>query len=117
MSVRHALKWFFLSEIASKAVQPLIFIILARLLTPDDYGVVAAVTMVLSFSQIFWEAGMGKTIIQYRGDRAAAANVAFWINNALGVVVAGVLVAISGEVADRVFHDPRVALVLRVQTV
>lgn len=114
MSVRHALKWSFLSEIASKAVQPLIFIMLARLLTPEDYGVVAAATMVLSFSQIFWEAGMGKALIQYQGDRATAANVAFWTNNALGVVVAGVLIAISGWVADRVFHDPRVALVLRV---
>lgn len=114
MSVRQALKWSFLSELASKAVQPLIFIILARLLTPDDYGVVAAAAMVISFSQIFWEAGMGKAIIQHQGDRAAAANVAFWINNALGVVVAGVLVAVSGGVADRIFHDPRVALVLRV---
>ncbi len=114
MSIIHALKWSFLSEIASKAIQPLVFVILARLLTPDDYGVVAAAAMVISFSQIFWEAGMGKAIIQYQGDRAAAASVAFWINNVMGVVVAGVLVAISGGVADRVFHDPRVALVLRV---
>lgn len=114
MSITHALKWSFLSEIAAKAIQPLVFVVLARLLTPDDYGVVAAAAMVISFSQVFWEAGMGKTIIQYQGDRAAAASVAFWINNALGVVVAGVLVAISGWVADRVFHDPRVALVLQV---
>lgn len=114
VSITHALKWSFLSEIASKAIQPLVFVVLARLLTPDDYGVVAAAAMVISFSQIFWEAGMGKAIIQYQGDRAAAANVAFWINNVLGVVVAGMLVAISGGVADRVFHDPRVALVLQV---
>lgn len=112
MSVRHALKWSFLSELASKAVQPLVFVILARLLTPEDFGVVAAATMVISFSQIFWEAGMGKAIIQYQGDRVAAANAAFWVNNALGVVVVGALVAISGWVADRIFHDPRVALVL-----
>lgn len=113
VSVRHALKWSFLSELASKAVQPLVFIILARLLTPEDFGVVAAAVMVISFTQIFWEAGMGKAIIQYQGDRAAATNAAFWINNALGVVVVGVLVAISSWVADRIFHDPRVVLVLR----
>lgn len=65
MSLFHALKWSFLSEIASKAISPLVFVVLARLLTPDDDGVVAA-AMVISFSQIFWEAGMGKAIIQSR---------------------------------------------------
>jgi len=113
-SVHAALKWSFLGEIASKAVTPVVFVVLARLLTPEDYGVVAAATMVISFSQIFWEAGMGKAIIQYRGDRTVAANTAFWINNALGLLVAGALVASSGLIADRIFHDPRVAPVLRV---
>jgi O-antigen/teichoic acid export membrane protein len=114
MNPNQAIKWSFLSEIASKAVQPLVFVILARLLTPEDYGVVASATMVISFSQVFWEAGMGKAIIQYQGDRKAAANVAFWVNVALGIVVAGILVAISGVVANRIFHDNRVAPVLQV---
>jgi len=113
-SVHTALKWSFLGELASKAVTPVVFVVLARLLTPEDYGVVAAATMVISFSQIFWEAGMGKSIIQYQGDRTAAANAAFWINNALGLLVAGALVASSGLIADRIFHDPRVAPVLQV---
>jgi O-antigen/teichoic acid export membrane protein len=117
MNTSHAIKWSFLSEIASKAVQPLVFVILARLLTPEDYGVVASATMVISFSQVFWEAGMGKAIIQYQGDRKAAANVAFWVNNALGIVVAGILVAISGVVADKIFQDARVAPVLQVMAV
>jgi O-antigen/teichoic acid export membrane protein len=114
MTVGHALKWSFLSELASKAISPLVFVVVARLLTPDDYGVVAAASMVISFSQIFWEAGMGKAIIQYQGERATAANVAFWINILMGAVVAGVLVAISSLVAAHIFHDPRVTLVLRV---
>lgn len=114
MSIRHALKWSFLSEIASKAIQPLVFVILARLLTPEDYGVVAAATMVISFSQIFWDAGMGKAIIQYQGERTAAANAAFWINNLLAVLVSGLLVAVSGIVSDKVFHDPRVVPVLQI---
>lgn len=117
MNVTHALKWSFLSEVASKAVQPIVFIILARLLTPEDYGVVASATMVISFSQIFWEAGMGKAIIQYQGDDSAAANVAFWVNHGLGTVVAGVLIAISGLLANQVFHDARVAPVLQVMAI
>lgn len=115
-SVHAALKWSFLGEIASKAVTPVVFVVLARLLTPEDYGVVAAATMVISFSQIFWEAGMGKAIIQYRGDRTVAADAAFWINNALALLIAGTLATSSGLIADRIFHDPRVAPVLQVMT-
>ena len=114
MSLLGALKWTFLSEIASKAIQPAVFVVLARLLTPEDYGVMASAAMVISFSQIFWEAGMAKALIQYQGDRIAAANVAFWINIVLGLVVAGVLVAIAGPVAEHIFHDSRVSPVLRV---
>ena len=114
MSLIHALKWSFLSEIVSKAIQPAVFVVLARLLTPEDYGVMASAAMVISFSQIFWEAGMAKALIQYQGDRMAAANVAFWINIFLGLVVAGVLVAIAAPVAEHIFHDPRVSPVLRV---
>jgi PST family polysaccharide transporter len=58
VSIKHAIKWSFFAELASKVVTPLVFVILARLLTPEDFGVVAAATMVISFSQIFWEAGM-----------------------------------------------------------
>ena len=43
-----------------------------------------------------------------------AANTAFWINNALGLLIAGTLVTTSGLIADRIFHDPRVAPVLQV---
>lgn len=114
MSIKHAIKWSFFAELASKVVTPLVFVILARLLTPEDYGVVAAATMVISFSQIFWEAGMSKAYIQYQGDRDAGANAAFWLNNTLGAVVALVLILIAPLLAEKIFHDPRVSLVLRV---
>ena len=114
--VFRALQWSFLSEIAAKAIQPLVFVVLARLLTPEDYGVVASATMVITFSQMFWEAGMGNAIIQDKGDRNAAANAAFWINNVMGGVVALLLVAASGSIANYIFHDVRVAPVLKVMS-
>ena len=66
MSSKHALRWSFLSELPTKAIQPVIFIVLGRLLTPENFGVMAAAMIVIAFSQIFWEAGMGKAFIQRR---------------------------------------------------
>lgn len=110
----HALKWSAAGEIASKAVQPLIFIILARLLTPGDYGIVAAALMVISFTQVFWDAGMGKALIQRQTDQKESANAAFWINVTLAVLLALILFFTAPLMATFLFHDERVAAVLQV---
>jgi len=116
MSLTHALKWSFLSELASKAIQPIVFVVLARLLTPEDFGVMSSALMVMSFSQIFWEAGMGKALIQRQTDHNEAANVAFWINIALGIVIACVLFFAAHPIAITFFHDDRVTVVIQVMT-
>lgn len=116
MSLTHSLKWSFLSELASKLVQPVVFVVLARLLTPEDYGVMSAALMVMAFSQIFWEAGMGKALIQRQTDVEAAANVAFWVNFGLGVIIAGLLYIAAKPIAQTFFQDPRVTAVIQVMT-
>ena len=116
MSLTHALKWSFLSELASKLVQPVVFVVLARLLTPEDFGVMSAALMVMAFSQIFWEAGMGKALIQRQTDVEAAANVTFWVNFGLGVIIAGLLYISAKPIAQTFFQDPRVTTVIQVMT-
>lgn len=116
MRFAHALKWSFLSELAIKAIQPVVFIALARLLSPDDFGVMSAALMVISFSQIFWEAGMSKALIQRQTHVEDAANAAFWINLTLSFAIATLLYIIANPVAQTLFHDTRVADVLQVMT-
>lgn len=116
MNLANALKWSFLSEVSTKAIQPVVFIILARLLTPEDFGVMTSALMVIGFSQIFWEAGMGKALIQRQSEVEEAANVAFWINIALGIVIAIFFFIVAPLVADIFFHDNRVTAVLQVMT-
>lgn len=116
MKFTNALKWSFLSELASKLITPVIFIILARLLTPEDFGVMTAALMVFGFSQIFWEAGMGKALIQHQTDIEAASNVAFWINMGLGLFIASLLFITAKPIANTFFHDDRVSLVIQVMT-
>jgi O-antigen/teichoic acid export membrane protein len=112
----NALKWSVAGELASKAIQPLVFVILARILVPDDYGVVAAAIMVISFTQVFWEAGMSKALIQRQQDIDAAANVAFWVNIGMAIIVTALLFLFSDFIAKVFFHDVRVARVLQVMT-
>ena len=116
MSFTRALKWSFLSELASKLIQPIVFVVLARLLTPEDFGVMSAALMVMAFSQIFWEAGMGKALIQRQTDVQDAANVAFWVNLALAVMIIGLLYSAASPIALTFFQDARVTAVIQVMT-
>ena len=116
MSFTHALKWSFASELATKAIQPVVFLVLARLLTPEDYGVMSSALMVIAISQIFWEAGMGKALIKRQTYIEEAANAAFFFNISLGIVIAGALYLFAQSIARTFFHDDRVTAVLQVMT-
>jgi O-antigen/teichoic acid export membrane protein len=111
-----ALKWSVAAELVSKALQPLIFVVLARLLTPSDYGVVAAAAIVISFTQIFWESGMAKALIQRQTEIDESSNVAFWINIAMGILFSLLLFLFADYMANVLFHDQRVGVILKFMT-
>lgn len=108
-----AFKWSALSEIASRSASALLLLVLARLLAPDDFGVVAAATVVISLSQVFADAGLDKALIQRRDHVDASANIVFWLNVAFGALVALILVAAAPAIGS-FFHDPRIVDVVRI---
>ena len=79
-----ASKWSLLTEIVSKLLPPVTNMILARLLTPGAFGLVATITMVTSFAEIFADAGFQKYLVQaqFTDEKKlnCATNVAFWTN-------------------------------------
>lgn len=56
--------WRFLERISSQALMVLVTIILARLLAPSVFGIIALVTVFNAFMQIFIDSGMGSALIQ-----------------------------------------------------
>ena len=74
--VVNATKWSAITEFAAKLISPLSTIILARILTPDAFGVLVTATMVISFAEIFTDAGFQKYIIQHAFDDDESLNKA-----------------------------------------
>ena len=108
-----SLKWSALMEIVSRTAQPVIFVILARLLTPNDFGVVATAMIAISFSQMFWDAGLSKALIQTREAPEEAAHVVFWTNVVLGLAIYLLLFFMAPAIA-LFFKSPESGPVLRV---
>lgn len=99
----NALKWSSLAEIIAKLVTPISNMILARLLTPEAFGVVATVTMVISFADMFSDSGFQKFLVQHEFDNdeklRISANVAFSSNIILSLCLWGILCFFNDRIA------------------
>jgi O-antigen/teichoic acid export membrane protein len=111
----YSLKWSALGEIASKVLPPLFYIITARLLTPEDFGVVATSAMVVAFASILWEAGLSKALIQNQehDNLQKMSNIVFYTNMVLSLLLYIILFFTSDAIAS-FFHDERVGDVLQI---
>lgn len=110
----HSLKWSTFGELVSKALPPFFYLITARLLTPEDFGIVATAAMVVAFTSIFWEAGFSKALIQNQEfDIQKMSNIVFYTNIVLSLITYCIVFLLSDSIAF-FFHDARIADVLKV---
>lgn len=104
-----ATKWSAITEIAAKLVSPISTMVLARLLTPEAFGVLVTVTMVISFAEIFTDAGFQKYIIQHKfkneDDLYKSTAVAFWSNLIFSLIVWVGISVFSNEIAHLVGNE------------
>jgi O-antigen/teichoic acid export membrane protein len=74
-------------------------VVLARLLTPRDFGLVAMVAVVMDFLRVFKDAGLSTATIQREGITHAQVSNLFWINVALSGGVSVIIVACAPAIA------------------
>lgn len=77
--------------------------VLARLLTPEAFGIVATLTMIISFTELFTDAGFQKYLIQHEfkdaEDREQSTNVAFWSNLIMSIMLWVIIIIFSKPIA------------------
>lgn len=84
---RKAIIWSGIEKIGTYVVNFAIQIILARLLCPDDYAVVAMLAIFFSISQAFIDSGFATTLIQRQDCTQADYSSVFFFNILIGCVV------------------------------
>jgi O-antigen/teichoic acid export membrane protein len=103
MSVERAAKaglWSGIDILLRQGVGFVVAIILARLLAPEDFGIVALLTFFSSLSIVVVQGGLSAAIIQRRETSAEEEGAVFWCNLAASAALALVLLAIAPAVAD-----------------
>ncbi|HYX13851.1 MAG TPA: lipopolysaccharide biosynthesis protein [Nostoc sp.] len=81
-------------------------VVLARLLTPQDYGLVGMVTVVTGLVTIFKDLGLSTATIQKEKINHKQVSTLFWVNVALGIVTSIVTIAIAPVIAW-FYNEPR----------
>lgn len=109
----HALQWSYLSTLANITLQIALTAILARLLTPGDFGLVAMATVALRFGQYFAQMGMGQAIVQ-KSELSPDDTRAAWTSSVvLGAAFASAF-ALAAPLVALLFNDPDVIPLVRV---
>lgn len=118
--VKTATKWSAVTEIVAKLVTPIVSMVLARLLTPEAFGVVTTLTMIITFAEIFTDAGFQKYLVQHEfkdtQDRDESTNVAFWSNFLMSLTIWGIITLFADSLAALV-GNPGLGIVLIVACV
>jgi O-antigen/teichoic acid export membrane protein len=95
-----ALKWAFAMNWGQRALGAFFTFVLAALLGPHDFGVVAIAMIYIALAQVFLEQGFATALIQREDLEPDHLDSAFWMNLLWSLALAGVTVAVSGWWAD-----------------
>ena len=107
--VANATKWSTITEILAKLVVPITNLILARILAPETFGIIATITLVTSFADMLTDAGFQKYLIQHefesKKDLYKSANVAFITNFSISLIVWIIIVIFRDSIATFLGSD------------
>ena len=106
-------KWSLVSQVGRQVMQFVTTSILARLLSPSDFGLVGMAMIVTAFIDLFKDLGTSSAVIQRKNVSDTLLHSLFWINVALGTLGMLVIFAVS-PLAASFYQEPRVTLILRV---
>jgi O-antigen/teichoic acid export membrane protein len=79
-----AIAWEFIGKLAINSLGFLVYIILARLLQPSDFGLIAMIMVIIGIAGIFTDIGLGAALIQRRRTLAIHYSSVFYFNLLIG---------------------------------
>jgi PST family polysaccharide transporter len=94
------------SAYGNGALQIIGAVVLARLLTPADFGLVAIITALTSFAPFLIDFGMTDATIQRSKITQEQVSSLFWVSCVIGLVVAASLAA-SSHLISSLYNEPR----------
>jgi len=111
-----AVMWNYASFASGKVLVLVTLAVLARLLTPAEFGIVGFATLALAYLAVLKDLGLGGALIQRKDDIEEAAQTIYTLNLVLGAVLTAATILAAPLVAA-FFDEPLVTPILRVLSI
>lgn len=108
--------WSAVERYSSLLVSLIVSAILARLISPVEFGIVTIATVIINFLAMFSDMGLGPAIIQDKQLTDSDLSSIFSYSILLGLILSAVLFASSGYIAD-FYHNAHLVPICRILSV
>lgn len=108
--------WNAIERFSSQGIAFIISIILARLLTPYDYGLIAMIGIFISLSQAFVDSGFSSAIVRKNDRTESDLATAFYSNVVIGIICYIILFA-SAPLIAHFYQEPKLSSIIRVMSI
>lgn len=107
-----SLLWKFTERIGVQGIQFVVMILLARLLLPEDFGLIVLVTIFVSIAGVIAQSGFNTALIQKKNVDEVDLSSVFYLNFFIATILYIVLFITAPSIAS-FFDQPQLTLVLR----
>lgn len=105
--------WSILGKYSNQICSIILGIIMARLLTPQDYGIIGMIAVFLVIGNVIANGGLSYSIIQKQDITEVDLSTTFWLNIGIATIVYIVMVILSPFIAT-FFSEPKLIGIIRV---
>ena len=107
--------WTLMEKLSTQAVGFVVAMVLARLLTPNDYGTIALTTIFFAVANVLVDGGFGNALIQKRDADDLDFNSVFYLNITLSVL-AYMAMYIAAPWIARFYNVPELVAIIKVSS-
>ena len=111
--VMSALRWTIGARLTAQIVTWAITLVVIRILSPTDYGLLAMATVFIGFLTMFSEFGLGSAVVQRQDIDIPTLRRAFGVIVTIHFLLAGIVLSAAPLIAD-FFKEPRLVPIVRV---
>ena len=79
------ISWSAFERLSVQGIQFVVFVLMARILVPTDYGLVSMLAFFIVIAQLIAEGGLSQAIIRKLDRTDEDCSTAFWVNLAIGI--------------------------------
>lgn len=110
---KKGLFWSFFNQFATYSMQFVVGIVMARLLTPSDYGITAIPAIFMAIASVFIESGFSSALVRKQDLTEKDLSTAFYYSISIGCLMY-IILFFSAPIIAKFYHEPVLTPLVRI---